>query len=234
MTKHAELVEQAAQRIYNIMTYHGNGDKPQWVAGGNSFMQDKARVCATAALKSQPFNVKEHLWDGGKITCTTDPDKIVFLNACGDLVGNFGYDFSVYEFLHKDWQPYTPIVEGSIDWAKEQTVPVTNTTCASHNWYNFHTKENWKGQYISIIWPKTGWSIWKEPRKPELKPCPFCGGVAKAINIDDGWSVQCTNCCCEGEFIKERNCNYAGESKILAIKSWNTRIELEMPEGETL
>lgn len=57
-----------------------------------------------------------------------------------------------------------------------------------------------------------------------LKPCPFCGGVAR-INpsYDGGALVFCTQCHCEGEFMKDRNSDYPGHAKEQAIEAWNTR-----------
>lgn len=56
-----------------------------------------------------------------------------------------------------------------------------------------------------------------------LKPCPFCGGEAQLNSFDAGHSVSCFECGVETFFIKERNCGYAGESKVVAVASWNER-----------
>lgn len=44
----AALREQFAQIVYAAFPYDGKGplEKPAWVIGGNSFMQERARVCA--------------------------------------------------------------------------------------------------------------------------------------------------------------------------------------------
>lgn len=59
----------------------------------------------------------------------------------------------------------------------------------------------------------------------ELKNCPFCGGGGDLLRIDSGYFVRCEayNCCQTG-FIKDRNCDEAGEAKELAIRIWNTRL----------
>ena len=56
-----------------------------------------------------------------------------------------------------------------------------------------------------------------------LKPCPFCGGEAQLNSVDAGHSVSCFECGVETFFIKERYCGYAGESKVVAVASWNER-----------
>ena len=58
----------------------------------------------------------------------------------------------------------------------------------------------------------------------ELKPCPFCGGEAFAVNftyaITEGhwkmWSVDCPKCRCQsGDFVTKEE----------AIEAWNRRAE---------
>lgn len=54
--------------------------------------------------------------------------------------------------------------------------------------------------------------------KPELKPCPFCGGKAEAIKAKSGvlWVVRCEDC---GS--KTRYCNTEAET----TEKWNRRAE---------
>jgi len=60
----------------------------------------------------------------------------------------------------------------------------------------------------------------------ELKPCPFCGGKGK-LNDEKGriYSfVKCTNCGAETGLISV-SAEYCSDEK--AIKTWNTRFEVE-------
>lgn len=45
-----EMIEVAAEAIYNLFTYDEPGEKPKWVERGNSFKQEDARRYASAAL----------------------------------------------------------------------------------------------------------------------------------------------------------------------------------------
>ena len=62
----------------------------------------------------------------------------------------------------------------------------------------------------------------------ELKPCPFCGGEAKYMNITEGIFISrfvtCTKCGIE----TKRNYFRRGE----AIKAWNTRKPMEAVVAE--
>jgi hypothetical protein len=56
-----EPVETRAKEIYDFFEYKGSDTKPPWVPGGNSDMQDEARVCARrqireAALSGRPLS----------------------------------------------------------------------------------------------------------------------------------------------------------------------------------
>ena len=53
--------------------------------------------------------------------------------------------------------------------------------------------------------------------KPNLKPCPFCGGTAGIAENYGYWVVYCKDDCEPG--INPR--------KEFAIESWNTRAEVE-------
>lgn len=45
-----EMIEAAAEAIYNLFTYDEPGEKPKWIERGNSFKQEDARRYAAAAL----------------------------------------------------------------------------------------------------------------------------------------------------------------------------------------
>ena len=58
----------------------------------------------------------------------------------------------------------------------------------------------------------------------ELKPCPFCGGVAFAdrfMQPKEEWRIMCTSC-------PTRFGRHAGLSKKEAIKAWNRRTKIEV------
>lgn len=58
--------------------------------------------------------------------------------------------------------------------------------------------------------------------KEELKPCPFCGGLAKSENYITEGKVWCKKC--KVNFIiKHNNKSYCGNGKELAIIAWQTR-----------
>lgn len=66
----------------------------------------------------------------------------------------------------------------------------------------------------------------------ELKPCPFCGGEAKLdVDYDSGALVLCKSCACQGEFFKDRNCDYNDHAGDCAISAWNFRTP---PTGKAL
>lgn len=46
-----EPVETRAKEIYDFFEYRDVGTKPAWVTGGNSLMQDEARICARKQLR---------------------------------------------------------------------------------------------------------------------------------------------------------------------------------------
>jgi Lar family restriction alleviation protein len=51
----------------------------------------------------------------------------------------------------------------------------------------------------------------------ELKPCPFCGGKAKAEKEFLGtWKIKCTKCSCDVG-------RYWFHTKAQAVIAWNTR-----------
>ncbi|HDY90015.1 MAG TPA: restriction alleviation protein, Lar family [bacterium] len=53
----------------------------------------------------------------------------------------------------------------------------------------------------------------------ELKPCPFCGGEAEAINVSDTtWKIGCKNC-----HIQFGHSWLGFAFKENAIKMWNRR-----------
>lgn len=54
----------------------------------------------------------------------------------------------------------------------------------------------------------------------KLKPCPFCGGEAKAEKEIGGihWKVKCKRCSCEVG-------RYWYDTKARAVVAWNTRKE---------
>lgn len=58
----------------------------------------------------------------------------------------------------------------------------------------------------------------------QLKPCPFCGGEAKVLYIDDlrfhHVVVGCSKCWCE---VKKTLGNYEKYDIEKTIKKWNTR-----------
>lgn len=57
----------------------------------------------------------------------------------------------------------------------------------------------------------------KQEQKPELKPCPFCGGEARLYNPLESTMhfVYCNNCSAQGR----------GNTKAEAIEAWNRRVE---------
>ena len=64
--------------------------------------------------------------------------------------------------------------------------------------------------------------------KPELKPCPFCGGKA-VVNVNDGVKVVCTEC---GARTLELVDGYSqgrptGDAVWSTIEKWNRRADNE-------
>lgn len=55
------LRDDIARLVYLAMPYTGVGEKPTWVPGGNSFMQDAARIAADAILAILPTS-KAQTW----------------------------------------------------------------------------------------------------------------------------------------------------------------------------
>lgn len=56
----------------------------------------------------------------------------------------------------------------------------------------------------------------------ELKPCPFCGGKAKIVNIgdcdgSDFYMIVCTKCTTSTSF------GFKSRTKLDVIKAWNRR-----------
>lgn len=57
----------------------------------------------------------------------------------------------------------------------------------------------------------------KESDKEQLKPCPFCGGMAEMLNYSENeWLVHCT--VCQGMVERWR------ETEQEAIEQWNSRV----------
>ena len=53
----------------------------------------------------------------------------------------------------------------------------------------------------------------------KLKPCPFCGCLAKVYQTQDGyWQVECTVCYARG---------WRHKIKEMAIEKWNWRVQNE-------
>ena len=52
----------------------------------------------------------------------------------------------------------------------------------------------------------------------KLKPCPFCGGEAKILNVDDRYTVKCRSCFCGTGIYKDSG---------RASEAWNRRAENE-------
>lgn len=46
------MIERVAMIFYNLIPHDGAGERPEWVAGGNSFKQDEARQYARAVIKA--------------------------------------------------------------------------------------------------------------------------------------------------------------------------------------
>lgn len=49
----------------------------------------------------------------------------------------------------------------------------------------------------------------------ELKPCPFCGGQATAVDCGVEWFVRCSRCGANREKLYRQRCD--------AVRAWNTR-----------
>lgn len=72
--------------------------------------------------------------------------------------------------------------------------------------------------------------------KPDLRPCPFCGGYARLVRCYNGWvpehptyMVVCDKCTAQGLKTKEPE---------IAVKAWNRRVNPETshraPENRVL
>ena len=68
----------------------------------------------------------------------------------------------------------------------------------------------------------------------ELKPCPFCGGVARLLVLSKGVKVMCTECDCQTDTYDDSNPFYGLDSwrdikwpnaVEKAIEAWNRRSE---------
>lgn len=55
-----------------------------------------------------------------------------------------------------------------------------------------------------------------------MKPCPFCGGEAKIMNLNHGTWVECSNY----HYERHQVCVHA-KTEAEAIAAWNSRAELE-------
>lgn len=65
--------------------------------------------------------------------------------------------------------------------------------------------------------------------KPDLRPCPFCGGYARLVRCYNGWvpehptyMVVCDKCTAQGLKTKEPE---------IVVKAWNRRAEPETAHG---
>ena len=63
----------------------------------------------------------------------------------------------------------------------------------------------------------------------ELKPCPFCGGDAKRIDIDDGENAGGSCICCT-RCMASSNVEFGYKEHF--IPNWNTRADLVQPQIE--
>lgn len=63
--------------------------------------------------------------------------------------------------------------------------------------------------------------------REELKPCPFCGGKAKLIKVDNGYYVQCVDLNC-----KTRTQTHVRSEAFAVIDIWNRRLSALSAEGE--
>lgn len=70
-------------------------------------------------------------------------------------------------------------------------------------------------------------------KKPELLPCPFCGGEAEVIinKSKEGQTsdVHCSLCSCRKVLLKHPS--YEGNIEQDAIDNWNTRTPIENDEA---
>lgn len=76
-----EMIEKAAEAIYNAFPFDEIGEKPTWVKGGNSLKQDEARKYAAVALEAvhvpSPQVAQEAAADDGWITWAGGPNPLV-------------------------------------------------------------------------------------------------------------------------------------------------------------
>ena len=56
----------------------------------------------------------------------------------------------------------------------------------------------------------------------KLKPCPFCGGEAVALQ-NDGWYVACDYCECAFLGVDIKDGTGIWKTEEIAIKHWNER-----------
>lgn len=72
----------------------------------------------------------------------------------------------------------------------------------------------------------------------ELKPCPFCGGVAEqdyrqhylqftSGHLDHAAAIYCTNCNCQMSICRGDTRELTDEDRMnLLVKNWNKRVEV--------
>lgn len=62
--------------------------------------------------------------------------------------------------------------------------------------------------------------------KPQLMPCPFCGGEAVVLGCGYGHRVEC-EICGSGTIYFKHGIDTDEESYRMAIEAWNRRVESE-------
>lgn len=76
----------------------------------------------------------------------------------------------------------------------------------------------------------------------ELKPCPFCGGIADFVSISGGLAVKCTSCGVKTDGIQNGLLNYCKKGEAAkrivfhdlyyqAAKQWNRRFDHGDPQN---
>lgn len=58
---------------------------------------------------------------------------------------------------------------------------------------------------------------------PELKPCPFCGGIA-ILFVDHGVRVKCMKCDASSKCLIDSDRAYGNATERVVI-AWNTRVD---------